>query len=181
MMRTAMAGLVGVLAWAWVAPAAAGTIRSTDLVAELTALMSQRGVEAVAAADPETEGRFVAALVIPKVQLLVVDARFPEPERLHQLIAAGDYRGAYQALQQQGDTQDKIFLQDFAADGLRGASSGGFDVLFQGTMTQTVFDGEPESRKLTPAVYEKSVTDADALYARLLTMLLDQLKVATAQ
>src|SRR5512145_2019496 len=65
------------------APAAQpGTSASAAKVKELIALMQSKKLEAIAARDPEASGRFVAALHIPGVQLLVVSAVYDKPSEL---------------------------------------------------------------------------------------------------
>lgn len=44
--------------------------------------MSSRQIETFAAPDPEVLGGFVAALLVPKVQLLVFAAQYPSPADL---------------------------------------------------------------------------------------------------
>jgi hypothetical protein len=154
---------------------------STALAEELTQLLTQRGIDAVAAVDPEAPDRFVAALAFPNVQLLVVSADYPAPELMRRQIAAKQYREAYIALQQSGVADGKVFLQDLGADGLSGADGDGVDVLYENGVNQTIFDGAPERHKLTKPAYQQKLADADALYSGLLTLLINEVKSTTTQ
>jgi hypothetical protein len=155
--------------------------RSTARAQELTRLLTQRGLDAVATVDPEAPDRFVAALAFPKVQLLVVSAKYPAPELMQQQIAAKEYREAYMALQQSGAADGKVFLQDLGADGLGGVEGDGVDVLYENVVNQLVFDGMPEKHKLTKLAYEQKFADVDTLYSRLLMLLINELKSTTTQ
>lgn len=158
--------------------AAAEPSRSTAPAAELTQLLTARGLDAVAAADPSAPDRFVAALVYPKVQLLVVATRYPAPALMLQQIAAKQYHDVYMALQQTGIADGKIFFQDLGTPGLGGE---GVDLLYENVVKQTMFDGAPEKHKMTKQAYDQKVADADALYSRLLTLLVNELKNTTTQ
>ena len=52
-------------------PAGAQERQSSALVGDLASLMTARQLDAVAAQDPESPDRFVAALLMPGVQLLL--------------------------------------------------------------------------------------------------------------
>jgi hypothetical protein len=152
--------------------------RSTGLAVELTELLTARGLDAIATVDPETPDRFVAALAFPKVQLLVVGSTYPVPALMLQQIAAKQYRDAYIALQQTNVADGKVFFQDLGGDGLRGVE---VDVLYENVVNQTVFDGAPEKHNVTKAAYDQKFAAADALYSRLLTLLIKELKSTTTQ
>lgn len=159
------------------APVPAQASRSTALAAELSDLLAQRGLDAVAAVDPQGPDRFVAALLFPKVQLLVVSAKYPAPALAQQQIASKAYRDVYMGLQQAGATEGKIFFQDLGADGLSDAA---VDILYEDVVKQTVFDGDPEKHNMTKAAYQQKVADADASYSRLLSLLINELKAPKA-
>jgi hypothetical protein len=178
-MRGVISGIIIGLAMNMTAPTVGGApLRSPALAAELTDLLTQHQLDAVAAADPEAPDRFVAALVFPNVQLLVVSAKYPAPTLILQQIAAKAYRDAYMALQQSGISDGKVFVQDLAADGLRGEDAQGVDVLYENVVNQTLFDGAPEKRKMTKSAYDQKVQASDATYSRMLTLLINQLKGA---
>ena len=153
---------------------------SSELVAELSGLLTARGLDAIAAPDPAASDRFVAALAYPKSQLLVVAATYPAPPLLLQQIAAAKYRDAYLALQQSGSVDGKLFFLDLGYDGLRGGSDD-VNVLYEGASKEMVFDGLPEKHKLTKAAYEKQFATAEAAYSHLLAVLIERLKESAAQ
>jgi hypothetical protein len=162
-------------------PVRAQALRSPALATELTNLLTKSGLDAVAAVDPNADGRFVAALAFPKVQLLVVSAKYSEPTLLEQQIAARSYRDVYMALQQSGTSDDKFFIQDLNGDGLRGEDSNGVDVLYEGAASQTVFDGAPQKHQQTKAAYDQKLQAADARYSRDLTLLIQEIKGQTTR
>jgi hypothetical protein len=149
--------------------------QSTQLATELDSLLTARGLNAIAAVNPQQPDRFVAALSYPKSQLLVVDASYPVPALLRQQIGDAKYRDVYLALQQSGTPDSKLFFLDLGYDGLHG-SVDAVDMLYEGATKQTLFDGQPEKHKLTKKAYETEVANAEATYSRLLTVLINQLK-----
>jgi hypothetical protein len=152
--------------------------RSAALASALNGLMSTAGVDAMAAADPEHPDRFVAALAVPGVQLLVVDAKSPAPAVVTQRIAARQFRDVYTELQRQEARQDRVFVYDIGADGL---SSKGGDVLYASGEVQTIFNGEPAAQKLTESTYRQRLAESDERYSRMLSLLIDALKRPPSQ
>lgn len=148
---------------------------SPHLATELDSLLTARGLDAIAAADPQASDRFVAALAFPKSQLLVVDAVYPAPALMQQEIAGAKYRDVYLALQQSGVSNSRLFFLDLGYDGWRG-SADAVDVLYEGATKQKLFDGQPEKHKLTKSAYDKAFATAEATYSRLLGVLISRLK-----
>jgi hypothetical protein len=176
-MKTVLSGMIVIVAMSAISvPARGAAARSPALAAELTTLLQQQKLDAIAAADPDAPDRFVAALAFPKVQLLVVSAKYPAPTLVQQQIATKAYRDAYLALQQSGIADGKVFVQDLGADGLSGSDAQGVDVVYENVVNQTVFDGAPEKHKLTKSAYDEKLEASDATYSRMLTLLIDQLK-----
>ena len=153
---------------------------STHLAAELDTLLTARGLDAIASADPEAPDRFVAALAFPKAQLLLIDATYPAPTLMQQQIADAKYRDVYLALQQSGMPEGRLFFLDLGYDGLRG-SADAVDVLYEGAANQMMFDGQPEKHKLTKNAYDKAFTTAETTYSRLLSVLISRLKGSATQ
>ncbi len=91
---------------------------SAAKVKELIALMQAKKLEAVAAKDPAGSGRFVAALHIPSVQLLVVSAVYSMPGELDSRLYYKDFMGAYVDLNTSVHSSDKTFIEDALCDGL---------------------------------------------------------------
>ena len=166
---------VGVVCLA--APVASAQHKSPALVKNLATLMTARQLDAVAAQDPEAPGRFVAALLMPDVQLLIVSAEYPVPAELQAQLSQRNYRDVYTALHQPSAQQTRFFLMDVGCDGLR-ADGESVDVLYEKGTTQTLFDGRWKAQGLSEAAYAKRAQDAEAQYARLLTILTGMLQSA---
>lgn len=150
--------------------------RSGPLARELTTLMTSHKLGAIAAKDPGAPDRFVAALAFPDVQLLVVSARYSMPQVLDEQLGKRQYDDVYAALQQSSFPESKVFFQDLKADGLHPTADGGVDVMYEQVVHQTIFDGNPSKQKLTSAAYAAKLNAADALYSRLLTLLIAEIK-----
>jgi hypothetical protein len=158
-------------------PAAAQDQPSSALAGDLASLMTARQLEAVAAVDPDSPGHFVAALLIPDVQLLVVSAQYPAPAELQAQLAQQQYRDVYTALHQPSAQPTRFFLIDTGGDGLR-TGDDHVDVLYEKGTTQTLFDGRWKQQGLSEAAYRKRVQDAETRYSRLLSILTSSLKTA---
>jgi hypothetical protein len=151
--------------------------QSTPLARELVALASARGLQAVAAPDPDAPDRFVAALVFPDVQLLVVAARHPSPVLVQSQLARREFREVYTELQEAPIKETKLFFQDLGADGI-GAAGDNVDVMYERGVDQTLFDGNWKKARLSKSQYDERVTAADARYSRLLEILIGSLKTS---
>ena len=157
-------------------PAGAQERQSSALVGNLASLMTERQLEAMAAQDPESPDRFVAALLMPNVQLLIVSAQYPAPAELQAQLDRQKYRDVYTALHQPSAQPTRFFLMDIGCDGL-GAGDASVDVLYE-KGTQTLFDGRWKQQGLSEADYTKRVQDAETRYSRLLSILASSLKTA---
>jgi hypothetical protein len=145
-------------------------LESRDLARQLSAVMTGQHLDAIAAKDPQTDGGFVAALLYPGSQLLVVGAKCPAPAYLDSQIQARAFRDAYAALQQSAVADTKLFVQDLGADGLHAADGQPVDVVYDKVVNQSIFDGDPSHKDHG---YEARLAAADARYSRLLQVLLD--------
>lgn len=168
--------------WAVVAVVAmmASSIRaagggSIPVAGELTSLMAQRHLDAIAAAVPDTPNRFVAALLIPNAQLLVVSAEYPAPAELQAQLSQKNYRDVYGALHQPVTLKTRLFFVDAGCDGLRSGADNVDVVYEQGK--QTLFDGHWKQQGLSEETYQKKLGEDDEQYAKLLTTLVAALKV----
>jgi hypothetical protein len=151
-------------------------LRSATLAKQLTALLTERRLEAIAAQDPDEPDRFVAALFVPGAQLLVVSARYPSPALLQTRLVQKQYRDVYLDLQGAAVPNTSWFLQDMNADGLSTQRDQVSDVLYSGTgVTATVFDGDWKKHGRSEHEYEQLLSATDERYSRLLAVLLRQL------
>jgi hypothetical protein len=160
-----LAAVLGSAQGAW-----AQNRQSPELVGNLAALMTAHHLETVAAQDPEAAGRFVAALFVPDVQLLIVSAQYPAPAELQALLTQRNYRDVYTALHQPSTQKTRFFLMDVGCDGLRSGGDG-VDVLYEHGSTQTLFDGRWKPQGLSEGDYVKRAQNAEERYARLLSIL----------
>ena len=156
--------------------AAEADSESAASAAELSALMGTRGTTVIAAADPVEPDRFIAAMIVPGVQLLVVPARYATPDLLRDEIRTHQYSVAYGALQQSSMPESRVFFQDLKADGLHLKPGAAVDVMYERVVNQTMFDGNPAAHKLTDAAYAAKFKAADAAYSRMLTALIQELR-----
>jgi hypothetical protein len=160
--RTCKPGLFAILLSLAAAPAARsqdGASQSPALAKELQTVMVEKKLDAIAAADPETAGGFIAVLLFPDVQLLAVAAPHPSADYLQYQIAQKNYREVYSVLQQTDVTPRRLFFQDLGADGLRGAGPA-VDVMYD-RGKQTLLDGRGRDAS-------KALRAADERYARIL-------------
>jgi hypothetical protein len=150
---------------------------STPVAKELVALMTQSKLESVAARLPDSPDRFVAALYMPGVQLLVVAARYTTPTLLQEQIWSRNYRDAYVALSGSGSREGKLFVQDLGEPGLQPArnENNPFDIVFENVTQKTLFDGAWREQKLSEGIYKARFKTADERYARVLAALVAEL------
>jgi hypothetical protein len=157
----------------------AQSFQSPSVVKELTAAMTERQLDTIAAPDPNKPGRFVAALLLPGVQLLVVAADYPNAAELQSLITQRNYRDVYSALHQPVTKQSRVFFLDAGCDGLR-TGSDTIDVMYEKGTTETLFDGNWKKSGLSEEAYLKRVQEADGQFKELVSMLRSNLVPQTA-
>ena len=163
-----------VLVVATLLPTTLSEPKSGPLARELADLMTTRHIDAVAAKDPETPDRFVAAQLFPGVGLFVVAARYSAP-RLQEQLGRKEYKDIYDTLQQASSMDGKVFFEDLQADGLHTKPDTSVDILYEGAKTQTIFDGNPSQHKMSEAAYVEKFTASDTLYCGLLSLLIREL------
>jgi hypothetical protein len=150
---------------------AAEESQSAPPAAALKARMEQLKLDAVAARDPDEAGRYIAALYIPGVQLLVVSAPYPLASAIDKKIAARQFMDVYVDLQATRERAGHFFVEDFEADGLRSASDAACDTTTLNGTTPVVFNGKFEVQQLTQGDYEARLKRDDERYARMLKVL----------
>lgn len=149
-------------------------LRSAQLTKQLVSAMTVRQLDAIAVADPDEPGRFVAALVYPEVQLMAVSARHKAADYLALQISKKQFQEVYMLLQQ-GAATGRIMIHDMGSDGLV-ASNENVDIFYEGTNDKVVLDGKWEAQSLTEAAYVAKQKDVDEKYSKLLSLLLDAVK-----
>jgi hypothetical protein len=177
MLTKPIVGVVCVFVLTLSGAAAAQTTTSPTVARELASLMSTNHIDVFAVQDPASK-RFMASMLIPGVQLLVVSAEYPAPAELQAQIERKNYRDVYTALHQPVTAPTRFFVIDLACDGLS-AKGDQVDILYEKEDTQTLFNGDWKGQGLAEADYRKRVEDGDRQYTRVLTNLRDVLK-ATA-
>jgi hypothetical protein len=156
---------------------------SAEKAKELVALMTAQKLESFAARDGENTLRFVAALVVPNVQLLLVSCKYTRDNDIEYALYHKQYSNAYQDLRSGVFGSEKFMVDDAQMNGLVAVPGKNLqlDAVTMDT-TKVVFDGMfgdgkgRNAKKPLTDVYMKSFTEADAKYARLLDVLIAQLK-----
>lgn len=171
--RAIAALLGGVVCAGWAVTTSAQELRSPSLVQELASLMTAAKLEAIALQDPEAPDRFIAAMLFPQVQLLMVTAGHSSSDYVKWQIDQKQYKEVYGLLQQSGLTETRLFFQDLGADGLPLPGHDSVDVMYERGV-QTLFDGEGKNGG--KQAYEKKLREADARYSRLLQLAIDALR-----
>jgi hypothetical protein len=155
--------------------------QSAAPAASVRALLEQLKMDSIAARDPEVPGRYIAALYIQDSQLLVISAPYTVPAALDRLIASGSYRDAYLNLQAVKEHSGHFFVVDSLADGLKKVPD--VDQPFDSTTidgsVMVMFDGKWDAQKLNQAGYDSMFAKDDGRYARMLTILANELRKKT--
>lgn len=151
------------------------TSQSAAPAAALVKLLEAKGIQAVAAKDPDNAGRYVAALYVPGAELLVVSASYSAPAVLEQRLKAQQYQEVYVDLQ--SASTDKFFIEDLQANGLQSACEAGqpFDtVSMKGADIR--LNGDWAGQQLTESAYKARFDAADKRYAKMLSALIARLQ-----
>ena len=152
-------------------PAGAQDSTSAPLAAQLTELMANADLDALAGKDSTGEDRFVAALAFPG-QLLVVSARYEVPIYVEDKIAKGEYREVYIDLNAASIGGTKVLVTDAGANGLR-AMADTVDMFDAGSGIVR-FDGDWAAQGMQEAEYTETFSAADQQYTRMLNALIAQ-------
>jgi hypothetical protein len=153
---------------------------ATQLAAALAGQAEGMAPRFIAAADPTDTDRFVAAMLIPQVQLLVVSADYKVPVLLRERLLTGKYQDAYMDLSTATDGDGRLTIEDIQADGLafrpaKGVSAG--DVVVRGGQ-EVRFDGQWRKKRMKEDDYKAAYDQARQDYVRLVGLLLAQAKQA---
>lgn len=180
--RLSVALLVSGLAGVRVASAQPAASSTAAPVKELGALLSAKaggtGPRFIAAEDPTDHTRFVAAMLLPDLQLMLVSAAYKAPVLLRERVLTRKYQDAYQDLQAASIAEGKIVIEDLLANGLAVKPAKGQAPDFATIAGRTVtFDGQWRKAKIAEADYSTTYTKAEQEYTRLLALLIAQAKV----
>ena len=149
--------------------------RSATIAAQVAQALSEKGLDAIAAEDPNEPDRFVAALFFPDSQLLVVSARYASPSFLKAKLAQQQYRDVYLDLTSASIPDSSLLFQDMNADGLCSNSEQTADIVYDESRTAKIFDGDWDKHK-SDKTYEQQFAVADQQYSRVLSLLLERLR-----
>jgi hypothetical protein len=152
-------------------------LRSGPLAKELGAALQQRGLDAVAARDPDESDRFVAALFYPNAQLLVISARYASPLLLEARLSQKQYRDVYLDLGGAAIPNSSLLVHDMSVDGLCDSRDKSADIVYEGSVT-SMFDADWKSHSASEHEYMQRLFDADERYSRMLEVLLAAVKRA---
>ena len=150
------------------------TPKSADAAKRLVSALAARQLDAIAVEDPQEPGRFLAALVFPEVQLLVVSGRHKSADYVKLQVTKRQFRDVYAVLQE-SDPAGRQFFHDMGCDGVNRAGESG-DVYYEGKDQKVLFDGKWQEQGLTEQEYATRWKKADEQYTRVLTALLDAVK-----
>lgn len=149
--------------------------KSAALAKELAGLLAKQKRDSIAVRDPIERDRFIAAMIYPG-QLMVVTGKYTVPVLLDEKISFGKYLDVYIELNGAAVPSSKIFIEDQFADGLMdGRKQMPFDSVIDGDKT-LLFDGDHRKAKMSKDEYTAAFAAADERYAKLLELLLAQLK-----
>jgi hypothetical protein len=157
---------------------------STAKVKELSAIMKGKNIDSFAAREGQSPVRFVAVMLVPDVQLLLVSATYSRPTDIEYRLYQKDYGLAYRELRSGTLASDRFFVEDVLGDGLMAtpAKNAQPDSVSIGTATQSfVGAADPKKSKDTRMAvepYMKAFSEADKRYAELLDGLIQELKKA---
>lgn len=148
---------------------------TAPLAKELTDLLQQRKLDAVAARlGPDT---FVAALYYPGSELLVVSAKYAAPALLNEKILTSNYRDVYMDLTAASIVESKLMVEDSNGDGIRSdPGKEAFDIVTRATAVPLHLDGEWKKQNMTEEAYLKAYRDAETAYRAMLEGLVAELK-----
>jgi hypothetical protein len=154
-------------------------LKSPEVVKQLVQAMTERKLTIMAVKDPSEQDRYVAVMLFPDVQLLLISARTANQAYIDSQLASGGHAEIYAALHQ-GIGESKLFVQDMGADGLHQVKGGPTDVVYERGTKETILNGDRKATDLSEADYRKMVTQTDEEYTRLLNLLLEAVKAKPA-
>lgn len=162
--------------------------KSAAPVKELVGLLEAKKLTSFLVKDPAGESRFIAVLLIPGTQLLVVAANYEGSTDMEYFLYSKEFMRAYQDLNASIHSKNKVFVEDLIANGLK-AIPGKDEAPDSMTVggSRRAFDGDfadPKRRnqqnKISQDDYLKAYSEADEAYTKLLGALIEGLKKAGA-
>ena len=153
---------------------------------ELASLLQAKKLEAIAARMPGEAGRFVAGLLVPNIQMIVISALHTRPMDTEYYLYNKDFKTAYMDLNSSALSTERIVIDDAMADGLIALPGKNLahDSFVKDT-TRQIFDGsfaDPRKRndkRIPQDAYMKAFAEAEGQYAKILAVLVAELKKPT--
>jgi hypothetical protein len=177
---SALVLLVVALGWAFPVNASAQDSKSAALAKELTALLTQKKLDSIAARNPAGADQFVAALFFPG-QLLVVSARYSAPAVLNEKIVRNEFRDVYIDLNSASIQESRILITDLGADGLKPRRENNMPFDTQDVAGKAIrFDGNWKEDKMSEQDYMKAFAQAEETYNKALETLIGALKKSSS-
>lgn len=181
--RVGAAICAAVVAATMTAPALSQAPATAARVKELATLLQARKLEAFATRVPDEPKRFVAARLIPNVQLLTVMALHQRHMDMEYYLYNKDHRNAYLDLNSSTFATERTLIDDAMADGLvalpgrnlahDGVVNGSERVTFDGLFD----DGRRRNEDRMPKeAYMKAFAAAEQAYLKMLDILIAELK-----
>ena len=150
--------------------------KTAALAKELTALLSQRKLDSIAARHPAAADQFVAALSFPG-QLLVVSARTSAPSVVNEKLVRREFRDVYIDLNSASIPESRVMITDSGADGLKPRREPNGPIDMQDAAGKGIrFDGNWREDKMSEQDYMKAFAQADDAYLAALQALVAELK-----
>jgi hypothetical protein len=153
--------------------------KSGPLAQALSQQLEQAKLQYIAARDPSEEGRFIAAMHLAGLQLLVISAKYAAPPLITEKLIQGKYQDAYIDLSSASERASRIIIDDLRANGLpRTKQKDQVADVYEAGGKRVVFDFDWRKQKLTEEEYAKALDAAETQYSRMLTLLLERAKTA---
>jgi hypothetical protein len=165
------------------AVAAEAQPKSAALAQELAKLLEEKQLTTIAAkgsVSADEADRYVAAMLFPGVQLLVVSARYSAPPYMTEKLMKKNYQDIYIDLNSASIPGSRVFITDLGINGLRPKreDNSPYDS-YEAGGAEVAFDGDWRKKKMSEEDYMKRFSTAEDAYVRALTHLLAELKKAS--
>ena len=108
--------------------------------------------------------------------MIVVWAKFSAPAMLNEKIIKQEYKEAYLDLNSASTPDSRHFVTDLGADGIRKGGKNQPADSHDMVAKNMRFDGSWKEDKMSEADYLKAHAEADAAYAKVLVILIEQMK-----
>lgn len=149
---------------------------------EVVDLMTSKKLEAFAMRESPISDRFIAVMLVPNIQMLVMSAEYSRPTDIEYRVYQKDYITAYRDLKAGALASDHFVVDDVLCDGLvdRPAKNALPDIVTV-QKTKQVFDGPADPKKrndtrMAADAYAKAFADAEQRYVKMLDNLIAELK-----